>query len=99
MYKMRGEDIDLDIHLDEIGKTYLHLAVEFSAPKICQFLMFENAADPNVLTHNTQMAALHLAVTRMQPAIIELLLLNQKTNIDVMSPLHGTPLHTACNIG
>mmetsp|Transcript_17984 Transcript_17984/g.12917 ORF Transcript_17984/g.12917 Transcript_17984/m.12917 type:complete len:131 (+) Transcript_17984:327-719(+) len=42
------------------------------------------------------MGALHIAVSRTQPAVIELLLMNSEIDIDLLSPLHGTPLHTAC---
>lgn len=35
----------------------------------------------------------------MQPAIIELLLFNKRTDINKHSPLHGSPLHTACRAG
>lgn len=42
------------------------------------------------------MAPLHIAASRMYPSIIELLLLCKRTNIEVMSSLHGTPLHVAC---
>lgn len=31
--------------------------------------------------------------------IIELLLTYEKTEIDIMSPSHGTPLHLACRGG
>jgi len=88
----------VDQCLYEIGKTYLHLAVEHQSPAILQFLMFERDADPNLLTHNSQMAGLHIAASRMYPAIIELLLLNKRTEIDIYSPLHGTPLHVACMV-
>jgi ankyrin repeat protein len=91
--------MSVDIPLEQIGKTHLHLAVEHMAPKIISFLMFETQADPNLLTHNTQMTALHIAVSRMQPAIIELLLMNKRTDVNRHSPLHGTPLHTACRTG
>jgi ankyrin repeat protein len=97
-YKAQKFNLGVDNPL-EIGKTYLHLAVEHMAPKIISFLMFEQQADPNLLTHNTQMAALHIAVSRMQPAIIELLTMNKKTDVNRHSPLHGTPLHTACRTG
>ena len=58
--------------------------------------MFEKNADPNLLTHNTTMAALHIAAVRMYPAMVELLLFNKRTDIEVFSPIHGTPLHLAC---
>jgi ankyrin repeat protein len=99
MYKAKDVKIDVDLPLDQIGKTYLHLAVEYRVPKIVSFLMFENQADPNLLTHNSQMGALHLAVHRMFHAIVELLLLNKRTNINLVSPLHGTPLHLASRSG
>ena len=102
MYKAKEEEnvrMEVDIHLETTGKTFLHLAVEHKAPKIVQFLIFDNEDDPNVLTHNTQMSALHIAVSRTLPAIIELLLLCKRTQINLVSPLHGTPLHTACKAG
>jgi len=61
--------------------------------------MFDKNADPNLFTHNSQMSALHIAACRMYPAIIELLLMNKRTKIDILSPLHGTPLHLACLVG
>jgi len=45
------------------------------------------------------MAPLHIAACLMYPSIIELLLLNKKTDIEINSPLHGTPLHIACHVG
>ena len=44
---------DVDECLNEMGKTYLHLAVEHQSPKIVQFLMFDKNADPNLFTHNS----------------------------------------------
>ena len=82
-----------------MGKSFLHLAVEYGAVQIIQFLLFEADADPNQMTHNTQMSALHLAVSRAQPGLIELLLMSNKTQINLVSELHGTPLHTACKSG
>ena len=82
MYKAKEEEnvrMEVDIHLETIGKTFLHLAVEHKAPRIVSFLIFENEDDPNVFTHNTQMSALHIAASRTQPAIIELLLLCKRT--------------------
>ena len=102
MYKAKEDEnvrMEVDFHLETIGKTFLHLAVEHKAARVVQFLLFENEDDPNVLTHNTQMSALHIAVSRTQPAIIEMLLLCKRTQINLMSPLHGTPLHTACKAG
>lgn len=69
--------------LDEIGKTYLHISVEHQCGGVVQFLLFEESSDPNLLTHNSQMAPLHIAVSRMYPTIIELLLLCKRTNIEV----------------
>lgn len=38
---------------ESMGKSLLHLAVEYAAVQIIQFLLFEADADPNQLTHNT----------------------------------------------
>ena len=68
-----------DVYFDDFGKSFLHLAVEHTATDIISFLLFKTQVDPNVLTHNTQMAALHIAVSRLQPAVVELLLLCKRT--------------------
>jgi hypothetical protein len=41
MYKAKEVEINVDLPLEDVGKTYLHLAVEHSATKIASFLMFE----------------------------------------------------------
>ena len=41
------------------------------------------------------MSALHIAVSRNLPIIVEILCLNNSTDINVQSSLHGTPLHLA----
>jgi len=53
MHKARNMNLNLTSHIDDIGKTFLHLAVEHQANKIISFLMFECKIDPNLLTHNT----------------------------------------------
>lgn len=61
--------------------------------------MFDCQADPNVLTSETKMSALHIAVQLLSSAIIELCLLNKRTNINLCSLLHGTALHVASRSG
>eukprot|EP00347_Sterkiella_histriomuscorum_P006016 403354389 len=63
------------------------------------FLLYDAKVDPNKLTEETEMSPLHLAVQMKSSEIIELLLTHEKTEIDKMSPLHGTPLHLACRGG
>ncbi len=78
------------------GKTYLHVAVEHKQKQIISYLLFDVKADPNILTQDTLLAPLHLAVRVQSSEIIELLLTCDKTQIDIYSSLHGTPLHEAC---
>ena len=61
--------------------------------------MFDAKADPNKLSEEGQMAPLHQAVQMKASDVIELLLTCDRTEIDVMSPSHGTPLHLACRGG
>jgi ankyrin repeat protein len=42
------------------------------------------------------MAALHIAIQLKCDEIIELLLQCERTNPNILSPLHGAPLHLAC---
>ena len=99
MFKAKSPTGQVQDSFETMGKSFLHLAVEYSAVPIIQFLLFEGDADPNQLTHNTQMSSLHLAVSRTAPSVIELLLMSNRTQINLVSELHGTALHTACKTG
>ena len=79
MFKAKSPTGQVQDSFETMGKSFLHLAVEYSAVPIIQFLLFEGDADPNQLTHNTQMSSLHLAVSRTAPSVIELLLMSNKT--------------------
>ena len=94
-----AKDGQVDDCTETMGKSLLHLAVEYGSTKIVEFLLFETQADPNEMTHNTHMAAIHLAIVRSQPGLIELLLMSEKADLNLVSDLHGTPLHTACKSG
>lgn len=45
------------------------------------------------------MGALHVAVNLQRPGMIDLTLMSDRTDVNLMSSLHGTPLHLACKIG
>lgn len=45
------------------------------------------------------MGALHIAVHLKSTEIIELILTTEKSDINLLSPIHGTPLHVACRGG
>ena len=45
------------------------------------------------------MGVLHSAVNLERNDMVELLLMGEKTDVDLMSSLHGTPLHLAAKIG
>lgn len=81
------------------GKTFLHLAVEKKHKQIISYLLFDAKVDSNKLTEESQMSALHIAVQMKSSEVIELLLTCEKTDIDIMSSIHGTPLHLACRGG
>lgn len=86
--------------LDSLGgKTFLHLAVEHSAVQIVSYLMLDADVDPNILSHNSQMGVLHIAVSFQRNDVIDLILMSKKADINLMSSLVGTPLHLACKIG
>ena len=91
--------MDVNGYIKSTEKTYLHLAVQHKAKHIVSYLLFDIKADPNKQTAVTKLGALHIAVYMQLFEIIELLLTCEKTNIDLMSPLHGTPLHQACKVG
>ena len=45
------------------------------------------------------MSALHVAVNLHRNDMIDLILMSDLADINIMSSLHGTPLHLACKIG
>ena len=55
--------------------------------------------DPNILSHNSQMGVLHVAVSLMRNDLIALILMSERTDVNLMSSLHGTPLHMAAILG
>ena len=57
-----NSSLDLNNFIENTGKTYLHCAVENKAKEIISYLLFDIKADPNKLTLETEMGALHLAV-------------------------------------
>ena len=54
--------------------------------------------DPNILSHNTQMGILHMAVNLERNDLIDLVLMSDRTDVNLMSSLYGTPLHMAAKI-
>lgn len=93
----RSKEKDAADNLD--GKTFLHLAIEHSATQIASYLLLDAKVDPNVLSHNSQMGVLHVAVNYQRNDLIDLVLMSERTNVNLNSMLHGTPLHLACKIG
>ena len=45
------------------------------------------------------MGVLHAAVNFQRNDMIDLILMSKQVDINLMSSLHGTPLHLACKIG
>ena len=100
VYLQNGEDQQQFSAQNSLGgKTFLHLAVEHGATQIASYLLLDAKVDPNVLSHNHQMGVLHVAVNMQKTDMIDVILMSERTNINLMSCLHGTPLHLACKIG
>lgn len=70
-----------------------------NSKQIISYLLYDVKANPNTMTRDSQMGPLHLAVYLKKADIIELLLTCDSTDIDLLSPIHGTPLHVACTGG
>jgi ankyrin repeat protein len=90
--------LDPNRYLDN-SKTFLHVAVELKHKQIISYLIFDAKVDTNKLTVDSQMGPLHIAAFLKSNDIIELLLTCERTDINLMSPIHGTPLHVACRGG
>mmetsp|Transcript_3679 Transcript_3679/g.5537 ORF Transcript_3679/g.5537 Transcript_3679/m.5537 type:complete len:136 (+) Transcript_3679:633-1040(+) len=45
------------------------------------------------------MGVLHIAVNLQRNDLIDIILMSDQVDINLMSPLHGTPLHIACKMG
>jgi ankyrin repeat protein len=81
------------------GTTFLHFSIEKSATSIASYLLLDTGFDPNILSEDTQMGVLHMAVRLQRNDLVDLILLSELSNIDLISPAHGTPLHVACKSG
>ena len=81
-----------------LSKTYLHLAVEQINKQIVSYLLFDAKVDPNKLTLQTLLSPLHIAIQLNALDIIEMLMECEKTDVNVISPTQGTPLHMACSM-
>jgi len=53
MFQERNSAGFVEDSYDSLGKSFLHLAVEYGAAEIVEFLLNEAQTDPNMLTHNT----------------------------------------------
>lgn len=80
------------------SKTFLHLATEQNHKQILSYLLFDAKCDPNLLTRDSRMSALHIAIKLYQYEVMEILLANETaTDVNVMAEL-GTPLHLAAKL-
>ena len=61
-YIVKGQDSQSHVTGSHHGKTYLHVAVEFRQKQLISYLLFDVRSDPNKLTLDTNLAALHIAV-------------------------------------
>jgi hypothetical protein len=59
---IRNTVVDVNRLMNNMGKTYLHMAVECKSKQIISFLLFDTKSDPNILTRDSEMGALHIAV-------------------------------------
>ena len=78
--------------VDREGQTALHIAVDASAKKTAQFLLFKGA-EVNAVRMNMA-TPLHLAATAGDVETVEMLL-NFKANVEAKNINHETPLHKA----
>ncbi|XP_028414471.1 transient receptor potential cation channel subfamily A member 1 homolog isoform X2 [Dendronephthya gigantea] len=78
--------------VDREGQTALHIAVDASAKKTAQYLLFKGA-EVNAVRMNMA-TPLHLAATAGDLDTVEMLL-NFKANVEAKNMSHETPLHKA----
>ena len=82
------------------SKTYLHLAVMQMNKQLVSYLLFDAKVDPNLLTIDTQLAALHIACQLKDLDIIDILLQCDKLDVNLCAPQKNgeTALHMACRL-
>ncbi|KAG9283234.1 transient receptor potential cation channel subfamily A member 1 isoform X1 [Astyanax mexicanus] len=80
---------------DDHGRTPLHWAVEKNQEGSCSLLL-ELGADPNILNLSLT-APLHLAISLEHNNLVQLLLLCDRTDVDLEGDLGNTPAMVACS--
>ncbi|KAG1953889.1 transient receptor potential cation channel subfamily A [Pimephales promelas] len=79
---------------DEQGRTPLHWAVEKDQQQSCELLL-DLGADPNIL-NSALMGPLHLAVSKRDNHLVEVLLSCDRTDVNLEGDLGNTPVMLAC---
>ena len=59
------------------NKTFLHLAIENKCSQIASYLLLDANVDPNILSLNDQMSALHMAISAQSHDLIDLILMSE----------------------
>ena len=92
----------LDINaIDNSGRSALHYAINFGNHDLIALFLSTDNCDPNLQDHD-QMTPLHLAIKQNSPAIVQLLLSNQRdqqADPNIGNRYGQTPLHLAASVG
>ena len=78
----RFSQSDINRYVGE-SKTYLHLAVMQVNKQLVSYLLFDAKVDPNLLTIDTQLTPLHIAVQLKDLDIITLLLQCDRIQVNI----------------
>ena len=87
----------------------MHLAVEHNAYQILAYLLIELKLNPNQLCgktqeddhikssgrNNSEQGILHMAIQEDRQDVIDLIMSSPNVDLNLMSPIVGTPLHVA----
>lgn len=95
-YLSRNEKVNA---YDEDGYTPIMYAADICNPEVITLLM-DNGANPNLNSlYENEPPALHAAVLRNNPQIVDLMLQYDTTNVDFMDLSHNTALYLAVKNG
>jgi ankyrin repeat protein len=89
---------DVQIDLNMVGSDKfapIHTACSVGNIEIVNFLVFKKKIDPNVKSLEDDWTPLEIACWNAHPRIVDLLLKDQRTNLNVNHPIRGSCLHLA----
>lgn len=90
------KDIIIDLNMfGSDGFAPIHAACSVGNIELVNYLVFKKKCDPNLRALDDQWAPLEIACWNGHPRIVDILLKDKRTNLNITHPKRGSCLHLA----